>query len=218
MTESPGTRSSWTPARWPADEVAAKALRDWLAGPPGEDFYGIELDFSGADLSGGDFTEAWFSKSRLLGATLRNCSLVRAHVEEADFSDADLSGADLTKVSGRGSVFRDARLRGTDLKAAELNRADFTGADLTGANLGDALLTRSTLARANLTDATADKAVLRNTILDSAQVRGLTGTVIGPISVIFRGQRALLDGPDLEQWFNTRGARITRFHADKDAS
>jgi uncharacterized protein YjbI with pentapeptide repeats len=198
--------------------VAARTLHDWLNKRGAEDFHGLDLDFSGANLSGADFTSGWFSRAKLHGATLRNVCFSAAHCEETDFSQADLTGAAFVKAFGRGSQWWKARLHGADFARAEFNRADFTEADLTGASLGDALLTRSTFAHATLRNVTANKTVLRNAILDSADVTGFSGTVIGPISVIFRGRRSLLDGADLEQWFAARGGRVTRFYADKDTN
>ena len=218
MAESPGTRSDWAPANWPADAGTAKELRDWLAKADDSELYALDLDFSGADLSGGNFTEGWFSRSRLRNAVLRNVSFARAHCEGTDFSESDLSGVDFVKAFGRESHFWKTKLRGANFTSAEFNRADFAEADLTGANLSDVLLTRATFSNANLTDVVADKTVLRNTVLDSADVTGFSGTVIGPISVIFRGQRSLLDGADLEQWFAARGGKVTRFYADRDAT
>lgn len=216
MIDSRGTGGGWAPAGWPADEAAAEALRAWLASPDGE-LQAQDLDFSGANLSDGDFTQAWFSRSRLHGSALRNTRFTRAHCEGTDFSEADLAGADFTKALGQESNFWKARLNGAKLTAAEFNRADFTEADLAGANLTEVLLTRSKFVHANLTNVTADKTVLRNTILDSADVTGFTGTVVGPISVIFRGKRSLLDGAELEQWFTARGGRVTRHYAGRVA-
>ncbi len=207
----------WAPIAWPADPAAAGELRDWLARPGGPPLRAQDLDFSGANLSGGDLTGSWFGHARLLEATLRDVSFARAHCEGADFSQADLTNARFTQAHGQEAHFWKAVLRRADFTAAEFNRADFTEADLAGATLRDVLLTRATFAHANLTGVTADRAVLRNTILDSADVTGFSGTVIGPISVIFRGKRSLLDGADLEQWFTARGGRVTRFHADKEA-
>jgi uncharacterized protein YjbI with pentapeptide repeats len=206
------------PPAWPADTEAARALHDWLARGGAGEFRGTGLDFSGADLSGGDFTAGWLSKARLLNTTLRDVRFSSAHCEEADFSEADLSGADFVTAFGREAQMWKARLHGARFAGAEFNRADFTEADLTGADLGGALLTRSTFANAVLRNVTADKAVLRNTILDSADVTGFSGTVVGPISVRFRGRRSLVDGVDLEQWFAARGGRVTRFYADKDTT
>lgn len=208
---------SWAPATWPADTTAAGELRDWLARSGRPPLRGEDLDFSGANLSGGDFAGSWFSRSRLHDTTLRNASFARAHCEGADFSQADLSNAGFAAAHGQEAHFWKAVLRGVDFTAAEFNRADFTEADLAGATLRDVLLTRATFAHASLAGATAERAVLRNTILDSADVTGFSGTVIGPISVIFRGRRSLIDGADLEQWFTARGGRVTRFHADKEA-
>jgi uncharacterized protein YjbI with pentapeptide repeats len=217
VTDPRGTGGGWAPAVWPADESAASELRGWLTGIGGAEFRGQDMDFSGADLSGGDFSRGWFGRSRWQGAALRNTSFAGAHCEGADFSRANLTGADFTKALGREVQFWKARLHNANLTAAEFNRADFTEADLAGANLTDVLLTRTTLARANLKDVTAERTVLRNTVLDSADVKGFTGTVIGPISVIFRGTRSMLDGADLEQWFAARGGRVRRFYPGKDA-
>jgi uncharacterized protein YjbI with pentapeptide repeats len=217
VNNSRGAGGGWAPAVWPADDAAASELRGWLTGVGGAEFRGPDMDFSGADLSGGDFSHGWFSRSRLQHATLRNTCFSRAHCEGADFSHADLSGADFTKALGRESHFWKAKLHGVNFTEAEFNRADFTEADLAGANLTDVLLTRTTLAHTNLTGATAERTVLRNTILDSADVKNFTGSVIGPISVIYRGRRSLLDGAELEQWFAARGGRVRRVYPGKDA-
>jgi uncharacterized protein YjbI with pentapeptide repeats len=208
---------TWRPRVWPPDTPAAEALRHWLAGDGEREgdavLYGLDLDFSGADLGDGDLSEAWLSGSRFHRASLRNACLARAHCEGADFAGADLTDADLSQVSAAGACFRGARLVGANLTAGELQRADFAGADLTGATLGDASYFTARFAGANLTDATADKAALRGAVFDDAELRGLAGTVIGPISVMVRGERTPLDGPDLEQWFLARGARVSRFRA-----
>lgn len=215
MTESPGNHGNWAPTIWPADEAAARELRGWLASGGGAALRALDLNFSGADLSGGDFSGAWVSRSRLHDTTLRNACFARAHCEATDVTQADLTGVDFIKALGRESHFWKAKLRGANFTSSEFNRADFTEANLSGANLTDVLLTRATFAHANLTGVTAAKTVLRNTVLDSADVTGFTGTVIGPISVIFRGKRTLLDGTDLEQWFTARGGTVTRFYANK---
>lgn len=214
MIDSRPAGDGWTPAVWPADEAAAQQLRGWLAHPQGG-LRAQDLDFSGADLSGGHFAQAGLTRARMCRAILRNAIFAGAHCEGIDFSEADLSGADFTKALGRESIFWKARLHRVDFTAGEFNRADFTEADLTGANLTDVLLTRTTLAHANLTGVTAERTVLRNTVLDSADVTGFTGTVVGPISVIFRGKRSLLDGAELEQWFTARGGRVTRYYPSR---
>lgn len=80
----------------------------------------IDLDLSGADLSGADLTE-----TNLNGADLRGANLV----------GADLSGADLVR----------AKLSGADLSRADLCFADLTGADLTDVNLHRANLREADL-------------------------------------------------------------------------
>lgn len=210
MARSSSTRE-WAPRVWPADESAAAALREWLAGAGERAFTGNGLHFSGADLSGADFTDGGLADAVFHGTALREARLVNAHVERADFTGADLSGANLVDALGDETVLRDAKLRDATLRGCEFHGSDLTRADLSGAVLGDGSFFGSTFTGANLTGATADKLLLKECVFDMVEVSGFAGTVIGPVSVLLRGQRTLVDGPDLEQWFNTRGARVSRF-------
>jgi Pentapeptide repeats (8 copies) len=210
MAKSSSTRE-WVPRIWPADEAASAALREWLAGAGEAPFAGDGLDFSRADLSGADFGEGSLVDAVLRGTVLRDVRLSHARLDRSDFTGADLTGANLVDAGGRETVLRQAALRDATLRGCELFDADLSWADLTGALFGDGSFFRATLTGANLTNATADKLLLKETVFDSVEVSGFSGTVIGPVSVVLRGERTLLDGPDLEHWFGSRGARITRF-------
>jgi uncharacterized protein YjbI with pentapeptide repeats len=69
--------------------------------------------------------------------------------------------------------------------------ASFAGADFT---------------RADLSGAVVDKTSLRNASLAEAVVTGLTGSIMGPVSVL---PTLTLDGAELEQWLGARGAALT---------
>ena len=116
-----------------------------------------------------------------------------------DFTGADFTGGDFVEC-----WFGEAVLRRTTLRGAELTHAHVDGADLAEADLTEA----------NLAGASADKLLLRECKLEETDLTGFTGTVLGPISVVLRGQRTLLDGDDLEQWFTARGARVSRFRPE----
>ncbi|MEV0678046.1 pentapeptide repeat-containing protein [Actinosynnema sp. NPDC050436] len=141
-----------------------------------EGFFGVDLDLRDADLSGGPFVESWFSGADLCGADLRGAVLRESHCEQAAFVGADLTGATLVRAC---------------LLDARLGRAVLTGADLT---------------RADLTGATVDETSLRGAKLCGAAVRGMSGSVRGPVEV---EPGARLDGLDLELWFALRGADVS---------
>jgi len=82
-----------------------------------------KVDFSGADLSHGNYTDAFFAGARFEGANLSGSDFSRADLSGACLRDADLSGAD----------FENADLRGADCTGAKLDGARFPGAKLDGA-------------------------------------------------------------------------------------
>ena len=80
----------------------------------------LELNLSGAELSGADFFQASLIGANLSGANLFGADLYRANLIGADLSCADLRGANLSC----------AELSGAALNGAELNGADIGGAKL----------------------------------------------------------------------------------------
>lgn len=103
----------------------------------------------GANLAGGDLTEA----------NLFDADLTDAELPQVDFTNADLRLADLT----------DANLLHADLTDADLNRADLIDTYLEGANLSDA-----DLRSADLTDADLRSADLTNALLGGVDMTGIT--------------------------------------------
>lgn len=77
----------------------------------------MRVDFSGADLSGANFTNADLSRALLRFANLTGATLTHANLSGADFSGADLTGADLTGANATEADFGGAVLtnaRGLD--------------------------------------------------------------------------------------------------------
>lgn len=82
-----------------------------------------DVDFSGANLGHGNYTDAFLSGSCFDGASLVSSDFSRSDLAGASFRDADLSGAD----------FENADLGGADFTGAKLEGARFPGANLQGA-------------------------------------------------------------------------------------
>jgi uncharacterized protein YjbI with pentapeptide repeats len=205
VAASSGTREPWQPLRWPTDPSAVETFREWLA-DPSEVLYALDLDLRGADLSGGPFTESWFSRSNLADAVLRGTEFYRAHCEESRFIRANLVDADFVRAELREASFVRASAIGANLTKASGTNARFTETDLRRANLTDASFVGADFTRADLSGAVVDKTSLRNAVLTDAKVVGLTGTILGPVAVL---PSLSLDGSELEQWLGARGAAVS---------
>ncbi|TKD10470.1 pentapeptide repeat-containing protein [Polyangium fumosum] len=103
----------------PPDFDAKKAHLPWASGCS---MIAEKVDFSGANLSHGNYTDAFMAGARFDGANLARSDFSRTDFTGASFRDADLSGAD----------FECADLRGADFTGAKLVGARFPGAKLDG--------------------------------------------------------------------------------------
>jgi len=130
----------------------------------------INLDLSGAILTGADLTNAFLNDANLSGADLTSAILTGALLIGTNMNGADLTGADLTSADLTG-----ANLIGAVLANAILSSADLTGADLTNANLSSAFLIGANLTGANLPGADLTNANLNNAFLIGTN---LTGTIL----------------------------------------
>ena len=93
---------------------------------------GIGVDFSGMDLSEGNFTDAILAYANFSGADLSGANLDGANIRGADFSGADLSGA-----SFGGAIYDSETIWGTEVEpgwgliflgpGAELDGVDLDG-------------------------------------------------------------------------------------------
>ncbi len=106
------------------------------------------VDFAGARLAGGSFTDA----------VLTEVSFDRARLDGADFGGATLTDLTFNDASLRGALLRSgsllgAQFIGVDATDADFRDADLRFADLRGANVGGADLRRVDLTSANLTGA-----------------------------------------------------------------
>ncbi|GAA0924005.1 hypothetical protein GCM10009560_24220 [Nonomuraea longicatena] len=123
------------------DLAEVRALRAWLADPPGDDVAVANAIKISTRLR----TPA---QADLRGADLRGEDLSGRDLTGVDLTGADLGGATLAGTNLSRARLREARLAGARLDGARLTGADLTGADLSGARL----------ARADLSDVAADGA------------------------------------------------------------
>lgn len=204
MTEEP---VPWRPAAFPADAAAAAQLREWLD-DTSYALYGVGHDFRGAGLADGDFTGAWLSDAVLTGVGCESASFYRADLTGADLTGANLAGADLVRAKLDRAVLRSARLDRADMVKASLHDADASGASLRGTRVMGASLYDVDLRGADLTDAVLFHNTFKVTVDDTTLVRGLTGTVFGPVTVVGREGRRQLGGAGLEAWLGARGGQV----------
>ncbi|GHK01040.1 hypothetical protein SY2F82_28370 [Streptomyces sp. Y2F8-2] len=191
----------------PPDAEAAAALREWVE--QADSLLDVSaLDLSRADLSGADLAMALLTQTVLRSAKLVGSDLYRAHLEGAVLDDADLSGASLVKAeldeaSLRGATLDEADLGSTDLWAVDARSARFRAAKLDGASLIDVRLQG-----ADLTNASVRETSLKAVLDEQTVVQGLSGTLFGPAVIDQAGVQREIDGLELEQWLNTRGANV----------
>ena len=141
----------------------------------------VNVDLSGADLSGATFTQASVHGLNLIGADLSRAKLGnQAKSRTIVLSDAKLDAH--TNLTGAQLQYVD--MHGLDLSKVRLAHADLTGAKLDGATLTDADLSYADLTRATLTGGIAmSGADLSNATLTGAN---LAGAQLGAIAVLFR--------------------------------
>ncbi|WP_329193626.1 MULTISPECIES: pentapeptide repeat-containing protein [unclassified Streptomyces] len=204
---SSGIRKNWNPAVFPADPEAARRLQEWLAS---EDYNlnGMGSDFRGADLSGGDFSNAWFTDAVLVGVKFVSASFYRADLQSADLTGADLTGADCVRANLDEAVLRSARLDGADMVGASLCDVDASGASFRGTRFLGASLIDTDMRGADLADAVLDENLFEIKVDDATVVRGLAGTVFGPITVFSGASSRELAGGELEAWIAARGGHV----------
>lgn len=202
---------------WPAASDARQALREYvddLKRLPWSEVKGMDgadLDFRGADLAGFDLHEALFMESQLndvrlcgadlasawlIGTVLRGANLSGCQLHKAVCRAADAQGASFRMANLDRTQFEDADLRNTDLSGAVFGRANFFGIDLRGANLtgcsfGPKLWTS-----------------LSDCRVAGTQVTGAHGRFDGPCDISDDDTPHLIDGDELQEWFNSRGAQV----------
>lgn len=191
----------------PPDAEAAAVLREWVE--QADSLLDVSaLDLSRADLSGADLAMALLTQTVLRGTKLVGADLYRAHLERAVLDEADLTSASLVKAeldeaSLRGATLDEVDLESTALWAVDARSARFKAAKLDGASLIDVRLEGADLSNASVRE-TSLKAVLD----EHTAVKGLSGTLFGPAVIDQAGVRREINGLELEQWLNSRGANV----------
>ncbi|KQV12539.1 hypothetical protein ASE03_20765 [Kitasatospora sp. Root187] len=196
------------PAGWPTDQVAVQLVAEWA----GSD--AAALSAPGIDLRGGDFRGADLSGASLVGAMMSHVGLAGTEFYRADLEGADLEGSDLTDAS-----LVKANMDGAGLRSARLDRADLAGAslygvDATGASFRDAQILGASLLGTDLRGADLSGAVLRENsfkvqVDESTLVRGLSGSVFGPVTLWNGAESSELGGEALDRWIAERGGQVT---------
>jgi uncharacterized protein YjbI with pentapeptide repeats len=145
---------------------------------------GVDLDFSGRDLTEADFTGANLRRAVLAGANFERASLYCAELIGAVATDANFRRADL-----RGASLRHADLSGAVLDEADLREASLARVDLPGgfkiqggagaaadeepaASFANASLKGARLQRANLRGADFSGAIMHGVKLKGASLAG----------------------------------------------
>ncbi|MFF9131475.1 pentapeptide repeat-containing protein [Streptomyces sp. NPDC014806] len=191
----------------PPDAEAAAALGEWLERADSL-LDASALDLSQADLSGADLAMALLTQTVLRNAKLVGTDLYRAHLEGAVLDEADLSAASLVKAELDGASLRGATVDEADLGSAGLWAVDARSASFRAAHLDGASLIDVRLEGADLTNASVRETSLKATLDEHTAVRGLSGTLFGPAVIDQAGARREINGPELEQWLNSRGASV----------
>ncbi len=206
---------------WPVDRAARLALEDYLrsleeaADGVFEGLAAPQFDFTGADLSGLDLSASYLLGARLNRVSLAESDPTRADLAGAELEDADLSEAKLAKAELVEAIANRAVLLRTDAFATDFSRAQLRHADARGALFTSARFRGADLSHADLRGAVLSSAGFGNerrpTRLTNAKMAetalvGATGMVVGPVDVGGEGQRLILDGAALAQWFADHGA------------
>ncbi|MFC4119659.1 TIR domain-containing protein [Nonomuraea zeae] len=112
------------------DLADVRALRAWVADPPGDDVSRANAVKIAARLRTP-------SHADLRGANLKGEDLSARDLREVDLTDADLSETTLAGTNLSRAILRGAKLVGARLDKADLTGADLSGADLSGARLAE---------------------------------------------------------------------------------
>ena len=158
----------------------------------------IDVDMSGRDLTGNNFSnkvilDTNLSNAKLIGADLSNAVLIGTILTGADLTDANLTGVSLAYKDLTGTILRGADLTDGSLAGVDLSGMDLTGTILRGADLTDATgfdfsgrdLTGTILRGVDFTDKDLTGTILRGANLANSIFAGfdfsgmdLTGTIL----------------------------------------
>lgn len=151
-----------------------------------------------------DIPNKWYPKTLPLDqqAAARLGAWVTAATSAAlEATGLDLRGANLSGGNFNGASFSHAVLAGVSLAGADLRRTHLEKADLVGANLLGA-----DLRGADLSEARVAETSFKVRVDDHTVVRGMSGTLSGPVTLVTGDSEQELDGAGLQRWLTGNGA------------
>lgn len=144
-----------------------------------------------ADLSGSTFNECVLYGTSMRGAFLEDVTVLRSQLRDVDISEASGPGLSVTSASTCHRLLaRHARLGGMRLRASSLQDPDFTGTDLDGATLDDTSVTGAVFDGAKLKGARVRRCVLTNASFAAADLSDATFVSTSAAAATFVGARA----------------------------
>ncbi|MFE2415180.1 pentapeptide repeat-containing protein [Kitasatospora sp. NPDC059408] len=201
-------RAAWSTKSLPLDQEAAARLGAWVTAANREPLDATGLDLRGADLSEGHLDGALLTRAVLADVSLADAGLWDARLEKADLTGANLTRAVLVRATLDGAALRSACLDRASLTSASLIDVDATAATFRRADLTNATLLQVDLRGADLSDATTANTSFIVTVDEHTVLRGLSGTLFGPITVVTGDTEQELDGVALQRWFADQGADV----------
>ncbi|MGW1126439.1 pentapeptide repeat-containing protein [Streptomyces sp. NPDC002526] len=99
-------------------------------------------------------------------------------------------------------------LDGADMVGASLSDADAWGADFRGTRFIGTELLDTGRRGSDLSDAVVEENYFGIKVDDTKVVRGLRGTVFGPVTVVSDGSSREVGGAELEAWISARGGQV----------
>ena len=99
------------------------------------------VDFSGADLTGIEFTELTLGGCKFNGANLKNISVSKVSFFLCEFDDAKLNGSKFISVAYHDVSFRNAKIMDSYFESLLFIDVNFSNADLKGTTFSGELLT-----------------------------------------------------------------------------
>jgi uncharacterized protein YjbI with pentapeptide repeats len=166
----------------------------------------MQVNFSGACLTGGRFVRANLTEADLVGADLRGADLRYANLSKADLRDASLRGANFGRANLSGAVLVGADLEGVLLVETDLDSTDLTGCHIYGISAWGLKVTEKTkqidliITRVSEPKITVDNLEVAQFIyllLHNERIRGVIDTVTSRAVLILGrftpGRKKVLD-------------------------
>jgi uncharacterized protein YjbI with pentapeptide repeats len=151
----------------------------------------VDTKLDGADLSGSAFNECVLYGTSMQGALLEDATVLRSQLRDVDLTEVSGPGLSITAASScHRLVARHADLGGMRLRASSLIDPDFTRTDLEGATLDDTSATSAVFEGATLRGARLRNCVLTDASFAGADLSDATLIATSAAGASFVGARA----------------------------